>query len=208
MLAEITWPDGRDYSQLGEQAAILEWAAAQPNPGSFVDLGSYDGARYSNTAALADLGWPGICVDAAPDAIEACAARYADRLDVTVIQAAFADADAPGPVTIHWTPGRMYSANTRCERDDVSPVPIQVPRLDLEAFAARIWDLPSPLFCSVDLEGASLDALKWLLAHTDPACVCVEANNPDNRASAREWLDGWVEIPLPDNHVNLLFARP
>lgn len=198
---------GLDYSQLGEQAAILEWAAAQPQPGAFIDLGAYDGAQYSNTAALADLGWLGICIDAAPDAAAACAERYADCDDVAVILAAFAVDDTPGTVTIHWSPGAMYSAITASRRSDTVLVPIEVPRLDLEWFAERVRQLPQPLFCSIDLEGASLDALEWLLAHADPACVCIEANNPADRAAARSSLDGWLEVPLPGNHVNLLFVR-
>jgi FkbM family methyltransferase len=196
-----------DHSQMGEQSAILEWAAAQPQPGSFIDLGAYDGASYSNTAALGELGWSGICVDAAPDAAGACAALYAERPDVAVILAAFAVDETPGAITIHWSPGAMYSAITASRRSDTVLVPIEVPRLDLGWFAERVQQLPGPLFCSVDLEGASLDALAWLLAHADPACICIEANNPTDRDAARSSLDGWAEVPLPGNHVNLVFVR-
>lgn len=198
---------GGDYSQLGEQAAIIEWAAAQPQPGAFVDLGAYDGEHYSNTAALAELGWPGVCVDAAPDAAGACAVRYADRDDVAVILAAFAPGAPSGTATIHWSPGAMYSAITASKRSDTVLVPIEVPLLDPASFAERIRQLPRPLFCSIDLEGASLDALTWLLEHADPACICIEANNTADRASVRSSLAAWREVPLPGNHVNLLFAR-
>lgn len=201
-----TVPALRDYSQSGEQEAILEWAAAQLQTGSFVDLGAYDGEQYSNTAALADLDWPGICVEAAPDAAAACSARYADRPDVDVIHAAFT-LDAAELVTVQWVAGTMYTSLSGSKRGDVVLVELEVPRLDLARFTDQIARLPAPLFCSVDLEGASLEALTWLLENTQPACICVEANNDRERQTVRGWLaDEWVETPLA-NHVNLLFTR-
>lgn len=198
----------RDYSQLGEQAVILWWASMQERQGSFVDLGAYDGITYSNTAALADMGWPGICVDAAPDAAAACVDRYADRDDVAVIHAAFAADEGSGQVTLGWSPGAMYSTLSGHMHPASLPVAIHVPRLNREAFAAQVRDLPRPLFCSIDLEGNSLDALQWLLENAAPDCVCVEANNPGDRDKVRLMLQGWTEIPLPENHVNLLMVAP
>lgn len=194
-----------DYSQAGEQTRILEWADGQPHAGSFVDLGCYDGVTYSNTAALAERGWSGICIDAAPDAAERCADRYADRADIEVILAAFTLDDAD-TTTISWTAGQMYTSFTASQRDDVQVVDIEVPRLNLASLAVRIAELPPPLFCSIDLEGVSLEALAWLLEYAHPECVCVEANNPGDRELVREFLHGWVEMPVP-NEVNLVFRR-
>jgi FkbM family methyltransferase len=196
-----------DYSQGGEQAAILEWAVAQPTPGSFLDLGAFDGEQYSNTAALAEQGWPGILVEAAPDAVSACATRYASRSDVLIVQGAFSTNGKP-VTTIHWTPGEMYSSLRRDQAERASkPVPIAVPRVDLAWLAEQLAELPNPLFCSIDLEGTSLEALDWLLENADPACICVEANIPGDRIDVRARLAGWREMKLP-NHGNLLLARP
>lgn len=196
-----------DYSQFGEQAHILAWADRQTQPGSFLDLGCYDGRSYSNTAALADRGWPGICVDAAPDAAIACVERYLDRDDISVVNAAFSVAETPDAVTIHWSPGAMYSAISASKRPELDLVPIEVAKLDLVWLAERVSDLPRPLFCSIDLEGASIEALAWLLEHADPGCICVEANNPPDRAAARELLADWHEVSLWRNNSNLLFER-
>lgn len=197
---------GRDYSQLGEQQLILQWAASQPSVGSFLDLGCYDGETYSNTAALADLGWSGVCVDASPDAVAACALRYADRPDVSVVCGAFT-LDEAATAVIHWVPQTMYSSLRPSRRTDITLVPIEVARLDLGLLADRVARMPRPLFCSIDLEGMSLDALSWVLSVADPGCVCVEANTPAERAAARELLGGWREQQMPRNHSNLLFAR-
>jgi FkbM family methyltransferase len=203
-LKVATTPVGvRDYSEAGEQAMILAWADGRL--GGFVDLGAYDGESYSNTAALADLGWPGICVDAAPDAAAACAYRYATNDSVRVILGVFDADDGPGNAAMHWSPGAMYTSLRANERDDIVLVPIEVPRLDLARLAARIESLPRPRFCSVDLEGSSLAALAWLLDHADPACVCVEANVPGDRATVRAMLADWEELGGTD--TNLIFAR-
>lgn len=190
-------------TQQNEQDAILDWAGTKI--GAFVDLGCYDGERFSTTADLADRGWSGICVDAAPDAAAACAVRYAGRDDVSVILGAFA-IDEPSMVTIHWSPAAMYSSRKANLRDDITLAPIEMAPLNLGFLAARIQTLTHPLFCSIDLEGSSLEALAWLLEFSRPDCICVEANNPDDRAEVQGWLtDGWDEIPVSEH--NLLFVR-
>jgi hypothetical protein len=52
--------------------------------GFFVDLGSADGVRKSNTKALEDLGWNGVCVDPFPSNMEARRCRlFAVPVDST-----------------------------------------------------------------------------------------------------------------------------
>lgn len=194
-----------DYSQHGEQEAILAWAAGRA--GGFLDLGAYDGASYSNTAALADLGWAGVCVDAAPDAAAACAVRYAARDDVDVVLAAFDLEGGSAPAVMHWSPDAMYTSLIPARRADQQLAPIHVPRLDLAWLATRCDRLPRPIFCSIDLEGGSLDALTWVLHNVDVTCVCVEANNPQERAFVDEILagnHGWW--PLDRNAWNAIYA--
>lgn len=186
----------------GEREAILCWAGSRV--GSFVDFGCFDPFRFSNTGFLADRGWGGICVDAAPDAAAACAIRYADRDDITVMLGAFA-VDEPATVTIHWSPGFMYSSREANLRSDITLAPLEMAPLKLVALAGRVDELAPPLFCSIDLEGSSLDALRWLLDVASPDCVCVEANNPADRATVRGWLAGWDEAPVNDH--NLVLAR-
>jgi hypothetical protein len=186
-----------------EEQAILAWADGRD--GSFLDLGCYDGAAYSTTAALADRGWPGLCVDAAPDAAAACALRYRDQDAVEVLLAAFDPAGSSSPALVYWTPGAMNTSLLPERRADEPGIPLLVPRLPLDWLGHRLENQPTPLFCSIDLEGGSIDALEWLLAEVDVACFCVEANNPGERARVAELLDGWT--PLEVNPWNSIFAR-
>ena len=52
------------YSQYDEEPIILEFFAGQT--GRFLDIGAYDGMRMSNTRALAELGWEGLCIEPNP----------------------------------------------------------------------------------------------------------------------------------------------
>ena len=53
------------YSQNNEESVILEHFGKR-NDGSFLDIGAYDGKMFSNTLALAELGWSGVCVEPSP----------------------------------------------------------------------------------------------------------------------------------------------
>lgn len=72
----------RDYSQSGEQAAILE-ATRELEVGRFLDLGAGDGESFSNSRALALAGWGGVAVEPAAWAFARLAALYAanDRVE-------------------------------------------------------------------------------------------------------------------------------
>lgn len=52
------------YSQAGQDRWVIAMRAPKVTPGFFVDLGAYDGVQTSNTKALAERGWRGICVEA------------------------------------------------------------------------------------------------------------------------------------------------
>lgn len=56
----------KDYSQWGEQAAILQFFEGRP-PAAFLDIGAADGITESNTYALHELGWRGVYVEPDPD---------------------------------------------------------------------------------------------------------------------------------------------
>lgn len=44
--------------------------------GSFVEVGAYDGERFSNTSWLADRGWNGVYVEPSPEYATLCRARH------------------------------------------------------------------------------------------------------------------------------------
>jgi FkbM family methyltransferase len=54
------------YSQSGQDVWILEIAYPGVRDGYFVDAGSADGVVASNTRALEERGWTGVCIDPFP----------------------------------------------------------------------------------------------------------------------------------------------
>lgn len=96
-----------DYSQSGEQGLVLEHALAQaqaPKGGRFLDIGAGDGETFSNTRALAQLGWAGVAVEPAAWAFDRLVARYAP----TAVQ----------PVCAVITPDRSGLVEFAYSRDD------------------------------------------------------------------------------------------
>lgn len=55
----------RFFSQHGEDRWLFE-NGHLPDHGYFVDVGAFDGVNLSNTMALEDMGWQGICIEADP----------------------------------------------------------------------------------------------------------------------------------------------
>lgn len=61
---------GRYYSQIGQDKWITEEVFPGLLDGFYVDVGSSDGIKDSNTRVLEELGWRGICVDPYPKNME------------------------------------------------------------------------------------------------------------------------------------------
>ena len=54
------------YSQFGQDRWVIEEVFPGVTDGYFVDIGSANGVLDSNSKALEDLGWTGICIDPFP----------------------------------------------------------------------------------------------------------------------------------------------
>ncbi len=63
----------RFYSQLGQDRWVL--GDHGPEPGFFVEVGACDGVLFSNTLALEEAGWRGICAEPNPAFYRALVAR-------------------------------------------------------------------------------------------------------------------------------------
>lgn len=81
-------PRPTDYSQWGEQKIILEYF--RNTPGTFIDLGAFDGVTGSNTRALYERGWAGVCVEAHASAFNRLASHYRNEPRISCVNAAIA----------------------------------------------------------------------------------------------------------------------
>jgi FkbM family methyltransferase len=57
------------YSQIKQDKWVIDYFG-EDYKGFFIEIGSNDGIRFSNTFALENLGWKGICVEASSEYVE------------------------------------------------------------------------------------------------------------------------------------------
>jgi len=78
--------------QIHGLARILEGVFGYKTNGTFVEVGAYDGLRWSNTYGLAHIGWRGLYIEPVEEYFNACVANHKDHKDVTVVRALVSDA--------------------------------------------------------------------------------------------------------------------
>lgn len=77
------------YSQNSEQTFILDYFKDQKE-GRFLDIGAYDGKTFSNTHALAKMGWRGVCIEPSPTCFKQLVQIYHLTPTIECVNAAMA----------------------------------------------------------------------------------------------------------------------
>ncbi len=86
-------------SQNGEAGVVA--TLVEPGwPQYLVDVGAHDGHSLSNSYPFLQVGWSGVLVEPLPQAFGRLEARYADRPDVSCVQAAIADSNGEMPLAV------------------------------------------------------------------------------------------------------------
>jgi FkbM family methyltransferase len=160
----------KDHSQHGEQAHILKFFGERK--GRFLDIGAFDGVTGSNTRALAELGWSGVCVEANPISfarLMELAAGHVQCVNAAVADHAgligFKDAGQLSSGLGHNVPKKFIVR----EFDVAAITPAMI--------AARFTgDFD---FISLDVEGMDLEVLRELSPVTEKASLlCIEDSLP------------------------------
>jgi len=77
------------------QTPGLEWIYSgvfgDKYDGVFVEIGAHDGASWSNTVFLAELGWRGLYVEPIPELLDRCRGNHKNHPKITVAQRAVGD---------------------------------------------------------------------------------------------------------------------
>jgi FkbM family methyltransferase len=118
------------YAQAGQDAWVHGIIG---DSGFFVDVGAHDGIEHSNTYALEQLGWTGICVEPDPFAFDRLrSARTCDVSSIAICAEKGTTTIQPSGLTVPCWPLRDLL-------DDAAPTPID--------------------YLSIDVEGQELDVL-------------------------------------------------
>jgi FkbM family methyltransferase len=167
-----------------------EWVASHIDRGFFVDLGAYDGINTSNTYALENSGWRGICVEANPDFFYALTDNRPQARNVHAFVS-----DTCGEVHIH----------DQHQTDDVSCPTVASKTLDeILDFcdAPRVVD-----YLSMDIEGMELPVLKAHSFRRRFNLITVEHNlyldGPSNKDGIYQVLSDNGYVRVVDNALCL-----
>ncbi len=163
----------KDYSQGGEQAAILA-ACEGITAGAFLDIGAFCATALSNTRALYELGWGGVMIDPSPGPIKGLVQEYGNDDRVKVVCAAVGmdrhmvkfritddavSTSEAGNEETWKTRGGFYGS-------------LWVPQITLGDIIHQFGGFD---FVNIDTEGTSVDLFGVLMAtEMLPRCVCVE----------------------------------
>jgi FkbM family methyltransferase len=194
------------YSQNKEEEIILNHF--KNFKGTFLDLGAYDGIDLSNTRALTELGWSGVCIEPNPVIFE----RLCDNLKAfnKVIEYKFALGTENKTVTMQMNDS-YYSTVKQSEVDRWRGAfkfeSAEVQMLDFKSFLEfskyKTFD-----FISIDCEGLDYEILAQInLDEVECKMVCVETNSKetDKYINYISKFEGFKVISI--NSENLIMAR-
>ena len=140
-------------SEIGQDKWVIFKMFPGIKDGFFLDVGSGHGTIGSNTKALEELGWKGICVDPFPTHMEG---------RTCVMEKAVVSSSAGQVVKFHTHSGLGGIADTLGKwKDEAAKSPaVELTTTTLGELLART-QAPSYIhFVSLDIEGAELEALK------------------------------------------------
>ena len=206
------------YSQHGEDLLLLEVFRDQRD-GFYIEVGAFDGVYLSNTKALDDRGWRGVCVEPHPRFF---AQLEANRPDAVCIQAACVGDPELTEIVLYAEPHGVLSSTVdgldadiegRYERNGLEfpgleETPVRARTLD--SILAELAAAPAVVdVLSIDVEGAEVEVLKGLdVDRWRPRVLLLEAND----AAAENALDEYVVQSLGYTEarrlgVNIFYAR-
>lgn len=148
------------YSQSDEEAIILAHVGEK---GYVLDVGAFDGRRYSNSLALIEKGWRGVLIEPSPSAFISLLELHGNNPNVTLINAAMGVEntlrefyDFPGDLcsTMDKDNAKLWADTGRKMRKYL--VAQMTPDMLVQQIAG------GPDVISIDTEGSSFDILTRL----------------------------------------------
>lgn len=167
-------------SQYGEDLLAYQ-LLGQPLQGFFIEVGAFDGYRYSVTYGLEAIGWNGLLIEAIPEQAEKCRAR---RPNSRVVHSALGARGASGTATFTVV-ADQYGGMLSYQHADpqhiadtswASRSTISVPITSMDEL---LRDHNGPIdLASIDVEGAELNVLDGFdLDRFKPRLLLIEDNS-------------------------------
>ena len=143
------------YSQMGQDKWVSEGVFPGVKNGFFLDVGSGDGTRMSNTKALEQRGWTGICIDPFPKNMQ-------DRTCHLFREVVSSEADQRVKFWHHpglWSGIVDTLSDTRKKTIETAPI-VEFTTVTLGDILERAKAPAFIHYVSLDIEGGEINALK------------------------------------------------
>jgi len=143
------------HSSMGQDKWVSEAVFPGVKNGFFLDVGSGDGTRMSNTRALEQKGWTGICIDPFPKNMQ-------DRTCQVFKEVVFSEAGQTVKFFAHpglWGGVVDTLSDTRKKIIDTAPV-VEFTTVTLRDILERAKAPRFIHYVSLDIEGGEINALK------------------------------------------------
>jgi FkbM family methyltransferase len=201
------------YSQSNEEKIILDYFNGKV--GRFLDLGSNDGITFSNTRALAELGWCGVLVEPSPKAFRKLKDLYSDSKKGCFYMYNVAVGSKNGKIDLHESGALLKNGDVglvstiiESETDRFKKtVPYEVVQVDCfrwKTFLNRLY-IKDFDFISIDIEGAEIEVMKQM-DFSKTQLICIETNgSAEKKVILDEMLSEFKVIYTSPE--NLIYAR-
>ena len=177
------------YSQIGQDRFLLENFFRGKRGGVFVEIGAYDGERFSNTLFYErTMGWTGLCIEPLPSAfakLQTTRRAICENVCVSDFEgeAEFVEADDLGPHEKMFSGLPLYFDPRHAKRLEYTKS--RVVRRVTVTKLSRLLEKHGLLhvdYCSIDTEGAEFAILSELdFKRFDISLLTVEDNWGDER---------------------------
>lgn len=200
-------------SQFGEDSLL--WSIFDGKlDGFFIEVGAFDGYRYSTTYAMEAVGWSGLLIEAIPERFADCAAR---RTHSRVVNAALGRKGSTGTATftvVSDDHGGMLSFHTTDQRhmEDLRRgqflrKAVTVPLTTMDALLESHPGGPPVVdAATIDVEGGEADLLDGFdLMRWKPKVLLIEDNGRGSASPGREVVQKVVRAGY--THVGWFFVN-
>lgn len=164
------------YSQNNEEQYIVNFFTSHRSTEKFLDIGAYNGKKFSNTCRLGELGWSGLCLEPSPIPFDGLVKLYAGNNKVICVNAAVTDTDGENEF---WVTADALSTNSQThkekwEKAGAKFIKAKVKTYRLETLMSLYGD--DFAFLNIDIEGESYNLFSQLPFEKFPALqlICVE----------------------------------
>lgn len=195
------------YSQNQEEHYILNHF--KDRKGSFLDAGAYDGIELSNTRALVERGWSGVCFEPNPNVFKRLVENQKAFKNVHCFQLALGNKTGTFQMQMNDT---YYSTLIESEVERWKETNFKFAPVKVKVVTFKKFMLKSPIkefqFLSIDCEGFDFDVLSQIdLDAVKCEMVCVETNGKETDKYIKyiAAFEGFKVVHI--NAENLIMAR-